>query len=225
MDWSSLAGTVAQLGGTALGTIFGGPLGGALGNMAGKMIAKELGVEPTPEAVIEKMEADPEAAKAAIAKAESWAEEQKAMYGFMAEQARQQGETHRAEIAAVGNLDPGFWRTTCLVMNTIWRPLYAIEGLFECMVFTCMIGGVLWNIFFNNQASDLDALTKVVAVLTPLLMMYMPARFAIIGYQMKLRTDEKKASMTMAAGGIDPTLLTGLVSALVPAVSKAIGRR
>lgn len=71
MNWTSLAGTLAQFGLTGLGTLFGGPLGGAVGNEVGKAIAGALGVEATPEAVEAAIKADPELAKARLADLES----------------------------------------------------------------------------------------------------------------------------------------------------------
>lgn len=71
MDWTSLAGTLAQLGLTGLGTAFAGPLGGALGGAIGQEVARALGVPATPAAVRSALEADPDAARARLADLES----------------------------------------------------------------------------------------------------------------------------------------------------------
>lgn len=62
LDWKQLAGPLAQAGATTLGTIIGGPLGAAVGNVVGTAVAQTLGVEPTPEAVAQQIEKDPEEA-------------------------------------------------------------------------------------------------------------------------------------------------------------------
>ena len=56
MDWSSLAGKLAQMGLPMLGRALGGPLGGTIGGLVGNVIAKALGVEATPEAVSDAIE-------------------------------------------------------------------------------------------------------------------------------------------------------------------------
>lgn len=71
MDWSNLAGALANLGLTGLGTALGGPLGGTIGGAVGSAIAGALGVEPTPQAVQKAISADPDLAKAKLADLES----------------------------------------------------------------------------------------------------------------------------------------------------------
>lgn len=71
MDWSSLAGQLAQIGLPALGTLFGGPLGGSIGGIVGKGVAAALGVEPTPQAVATAIQADPAAAQVKLAQIEA----------------------------------------------------------------------------------------------------------------------------------------------------------
>lgn len=71
MDWSQIAGTLAQVGLTGLGTAFGGPAGGIVGNALGSAIAKALGVEPTPQAVQSAILENPDLAKARLADLEN----------------------------------------------------------------------------------------------------------------------------------------------------------
>lgn len=71
MDWSALAGQLAQIGLPALGTLFGGPLGGAVGGIVGKGVAAALGVPPTPEAVSKAIADDPTGASIKLAEIEA----------------------------------------------------------------------------------------------------------------------------------------------------------
>jgi hypothetical protein len=69
--WQSVAGQLAQIGLPALGGLFGGPLGGAIGGLVGKGVAAALGVEPTPQAVSQAIQADPNGAAVKLAQIES----------------------------------------------------------------------------------------------------------------------------------------------------------
>lgn len=76
--FAGMLGTLA----TAAGTALGGPLGGAAGALVGAVVkdmAARLGVDPTPEAVVEKMETDP--AGSAQAAREVEAEHSQALSG------------------------------------------------------------------------------------------------------------------------------------------------
>ncbi len=71
MVWSSLAGPLLQAGLPALGGLLGGPLGSTVGSVVGTAIAKTLGVPPTPQAVAQKIEADPSGSAVALAQIEA----------------------------------------------------------------------------------------------------------------------------------------------------------
>lgn len=71
MDWSALAGQLAQIGLPALGTLLGGPLGGTVGAVVGKGVAAALGVPATPEAVSQAIAADPSGASIKLAEIEA----------------------------------------------------------------------------------------------------------------------------------------------------------
>jgi hypothetical protein len=66
MDWSNLAGTLAEMGFRVLGTVVGGAPGGAYGAAVGSAIAAALGVEATPAAVEKALAENPDLAKAKL---------------------------------------------------------------------------------------------------------------------------------------------------------------
>lgn len=84
MDWSILAGKMAEIGLPALGGLFGGPLGSTLGGIVGSAVAKTLGVPETPEAVREAVDANPSAASIALAKIEAEAKRTEAEFADLA---------------------------------------------------------------------------------------------------------------------------------------------
>lgn len=90
MDWSALAGQLAQIGLPALGTLFGGPLGGAVGGIVGKGVAAALGVAPTPEAVSKAIADDPTGASIKLAEIEA---ETKRQDAYLADLANARGTT------------------------------------------------------------------------------------------------------------------------------------
>jgi hypothetical protein len=98
MDWSHLAGQLAQIGLPALGTLFGGPLGGTIGGLVGKGVAAALGVEPTPQAVSAAIQADPSAAAIKLAQIEA---ETKANEAQLADIANARSTT--VQLATVGS--------------------------------------------------------------------------------------------------------------------------
>ena len=71
MEWQSIAGQLAQVGLPALGGLFGGPLGSTIGGLVGKGVAAALGVDPTPQAVANAIQADPAAAQVKLAQIEA----------------------------------------------------------------------------------------------------------------------------------------------------------
>ncbi len=84
MDWSSLAGQLAQIGLPALGGLFGGPLGSTVGSVVGKGVAAALGVPATPEAVSAAVAADPNGAAVKLAEIEAETKRQDAYLADLA---------------------------------------------------------------------------------------------------------------------------------------------
>lgn len=104
MDWKDLAGTLIKTGAPIIGGALGGPLGATVGGFAGKLLADALGVEATPEAVHEAIQADPAGAAVALGNADAqWqamAEIAKAEAADRTAQGQAINETIRAEVVA-----------------------------------------------------------------------------------------------------------------------------
>lgn len=67
----TLAGTLAKAGAPIIGGAIGGPAGAAIAGVVVGALADALGVEPTPEAVQAKIDADPVAAGPVVARVEA----------------------------------------------------------------------------------------------------------------------------------------------------------
>ncbi|MCJ9428561.1 3TM-type holin [Kordiimonas marina] len=94
--WSGLKSIIAPVA-PILGTVIGGPAG----TIAGAMIAKKLGVEATPEAVQQALQADPNAAsKLAQIEAENRGDLDKLYAEAVLAEVHEQNQTMRAEIAS-----------------------------------------------------------------------------------------------------------------------------
>lgn len=78
MDWSVLVGPLVQAGLPALGGLLGGLLGSTIGGVVGKAMAGALGVEPTPQAVAKRIEANPNDARVKLAAIEAETKEREA---------------------------------------------------------------------------------------------------------------------------------------------------
>lgn len=102
MDWSILAGRLAQIGLPALGGLFGGPLGSTVGGVVGKGIAAALGVPATPEAVSQAVASDPSGAAVKLAEIE-------------AETKRQ--DAYLADLASARNMQVALVQTHSWVQN------------------------------------------------------------------------------------------------------------
>jgi hypothetical protein len=225
MDWSSLGPTLAKFAVPAIKVaitagvgaipVVGGFAAPFVADAVGNMIAQAFGSAATPAAVVAAIEAVPPeeaAAKLATVEAEAvakWpalaqiaaAEEKTAQVQIAAT-----SETIKAEIASSETLPPGFWRTTIVVANAGWRPLFAMEFLFECAyLFFGVITAIIWAIA-TNRGADIDALVKLMPVWTVLVLPYLAARFGLIGYHMNLRTRDKE-SMTAAVTDSKPVAL------------------
>lgn len=95
MDWSIIAGQLAQIGLPALGTLFGGPLGGTVGAVVGKGVAAALGVPATPEAVSKAVADDPNGSAVKLAEIEAETKRQDAYLADLANaRAMQLGLVH-----------------------------------------------------------------------------------------------------------------------------------
>lgn len=218
MDWSAIAPLLGQFGlpilrsailaGVGAIPVIGPIAGPFVADAVGAVIARQLGVAPTPEAVktaIETGDHDEVLARLQAAQAEAVAK-----WPALAEVAKAEEETARAqitttadvmktEILAATTIAPGRWRTFVQVVDTVWRPLFALELLVECAyLFFGLITSILWAVA-QNQYGDIDALIRLMPLWSVLVLPYLAMRCGLLGYHMNLRTREKESVNEMVA--------------------------
>lgn len=234
MSWKDIVGaalkqTAPKLAKGLLGEIpFIGPIAVAFGGEAidaaiGGLLAQVFGVEPTPEAVgnaIQTLPSDQVAEK--LKSAEAIAVAKWPALGDIAaaeeETARTQivttAESIKHEVLATTELKESRWRTAILIMNGLWRPLFALELLVECG--TLFFGGmfVFLHAMIRNDFADIDATIKLMPLITILLLPYLAARFGILGYHMNLRTREKEAVTDAVTDAPKPVVMDDIKAML-----------
>jgi hypothetical protein len=236
MDWKSLFGPLTAIGAPELGKLVGSlvpiPGGSFIGEAVGKMIAGALGVEATPAAVGAALGSGTNSDDVTIAKIKSVEDIAIARWGALAAMADSQSKTDIsditankevmvAQIASADMIPEGRWKTFLVIANAIWRPLFALEFLLECAyLFFGGVTGILHAIAVQ-QYGDIDQITKLMPLVTMLLLPYLAARFGILGYHMKLRTDEKEMAANVATGEapggaqtLDPKMLANIIKAV-----------
>lgn len=150
MDWSNLAGALARIGLTGLGTAFGGPLGGTIGGALGGAIASALGTDPTPEAVQQAIEANPDAAAAKLRDLEDARQSELAMYQ-----------------AQLGDVADARRQTVQLVQagsSMAWGP--AIVTVFVLATFTMVMGATVWRGIPAGETAVIVGLIETLKVLS-----------------------------------------------------------
>lgn len=183
MDWKDVGkiiGPLAPTLGGILGDLIPIPGGGMIGTAAGNLIAAALGVDPTPDAVGNAIQNDPNAAakiQAAETEAQAkWpaiAEIAKAQYAANAAQSESINATIRAEDTA----KVPWWHWRHQLGNVV--VLYALQQIF--LVFWCAAG--------KMQADQLAMLFNSTTVLTGGLL-------ALLGYVASDTTALKQTAMT-----------------------------
>jgi hypothetical protein len=200
MDWKALAAKLTTLGlpilAQGLGTMVLGPIGGTMGETIGGvvagMIANALGTEATPEAIntaieqgnttdvvtnLQAVQADVAAKWPALAQI-AQAEEATAQTQIV-----QTTQAMKQDVVSATLLTNGSkWKTPIVVLNSLWRPLFAYELLLECVGFA----SIVFYALIRNDQFDIDSMIKLTVLILP----YMAARFGLIGYHMNLRTKE-----------------------------------
>ena len=189
LDWKDVASKVIGLGAPLLGEALGGPLGGA----AGKILADALGSDPTPSSVdVALSKTDPVAAAVAASAARQAEAEWLTKLAETGEaQVHEVNQTMRAEVSSDNRL------------QSLWRPLYALELIAECSGFAVALGHALWH----GEPQTVNGFAN----LSGLIMAYMAARFGVLGVYVSGRSREKQAAAT---GQATPTVLGAVVSAL-----------
>lgn len=233
MDWKSIVGPVLQsaapkLAKGLLGQIpVVGPIAVALGGQAiddafGMLLGQVFDVPPTPEAVgaaIQNLPSDEVAAK--LKAAENLAE---AKWPALAQIAVAEEQTAQVQIAttaavmkeelmAASTLPEGFWRTFDIVINSIWRPMFALEFLIECAFFFFGMTTVLLGALVRNDQFDIDSMVKLQPLALTLLMPYLAMRCGLIGYHMNLRTRDKE-NVTDAVTDTKPVSMADVMALL-----------
>jgi hypothetical protein len=182
MDWGSIAKKVIGLGAPIIGRALGGPLGG----MAGDVLAKVLGVEPTPDAVSDRLsKMTPEQIAAVDAAAsEKWNAVAR-MFEAEAEAAARVGEANAREVNET-------IRQTAQGDGLLgkWRGVHAWELTLECflgfiLLWICII---FWPETF-----------KIILEANAMISMYFSARFGVLGVHTYVGSKERQASLTQIA--------------------------
>jgi hypothetical protein len=204
MDWNSLAPLLVKFGVPALKVaitagvgaipVIGGFAAGPIADAVGAMIANAFGVPPTPEAVKKAITETPDAE--AIARLQAVQAEAVAKYPYLIEMVKAEEATAQTQIvnttaqmkqevmAASTIPESSKWKTIVLVLNSVWRPLFAIEFLFECFVFFL----VFMSTLILSDKFDVDTLIS----LQTIILAYLSMRCGLIGWHMNLRTREKE---------------------------------
>lgn len=176
--------------------------GKAIDDAIGGLIASAFGVEATPEAVNAAIQAAP--SDVAAAKLQAVQAEAQAKWPALAEIAKAEEETARTqivttaesikqEVLATTELPESRWRTAILIMNGIWRPLFALELLLEFNVAFFVAGAIVLKAFLKNDAFDIDAMIRLMPLVLGIGLPYLALRGGLLGYHMNLRTREKEA--------------------------------
>jgi hypothetical protein len=240
MDWSILAPSLEKFGVPILKTaitmgvgtipIVGGILGPIAADAVGGMLASAFGTDATPAAVnVAIAAAPPDVAAAKLAQVNAEAVAKWPALAAMAEadakvdiaDIQANKDVMVAQIASADMIPEGGWKTFLVIANAIWRPLFALEFLVECAyLFFGGVTGILHAIA-AQQYSDIDQITKLMPLVTLLLLPYLAARFGILGYHMKLRTNEKEMAANVATGEapggaqpLDPKMLANIIKAV-----------
>lgn len=184
--WGWAVGMAIDFGAPILGTAFGVP---GLAGQAGQLLKRALGLAPntSEETVRARVEADPEAARAAFTAANT---EAAAKWEYLAKVAEMQAdvaktqisevnETIRAETAAQAGKPNGWWGQ--------WRTWMAYELTIECPIWGALIA---WCIM-TGKVVELTAATSLLTV-------WWGARFGVLGIHLWSGSNERQAAITGA---------------------------
>ncbi len=205
MDWSALAPTILKFGlpalkiaitaGVGAVPVIGGFAAPFVADAVGKMLGDAFGVPADPVSVqtaISNMPPDDALAKLqavqaeAVAKWPALAEMVKAEEATAQVQIVQTTEQMKSEVLAASTISVDSpWKTRVLVLNAIWRPLFALEFLMECTVFFF----VFMSTLILSDSFDVEALVR----LQTMILAYLSMRCGLIGWHMNLRTREKES--------------------------------
>lgn len=201
MDWTDLGGSLIRAGAPIIGTAIGGPFGGMIGNTLGSVLAGALGTSQTPEAVNSAIQnTAPEVLQEKLTAAEA---EAQAKWPALAEMAKADAD---AEAQAINALQVTA-RAEVVAGDPIqrwWRPFYAIELTFECM----LVWVLLLGSFIFSDGHYISLLTQN----SGLIIAYWGARFGVLGVYAGGRSFEKTAAINSP---LDTLLTPAVVDKLV----------
>lgn len=202
--WGWAAGMAIDVGAPVIGAALGIP---GLAGEAGQMLKRALGLSPNVSSttVRNAIEADPEAAKAAFAAANS---EASGKWDYLARAFEAQAEvaktsisevneTIRAEVSATAAKPDGWWGH--------WRTWMAYELMLECPFWAALIG---WCIVYG-KIGELTAAAGILSV-------WWAARFGVLGVHVWTGSNERQTAITgtTPAGAI--TTAVSAIKAVVP---------
>ncbi len=225
MDWSNLAPTLVKFGlpalkiaitaGVSAVPVIGGIAAPFVADAVGKMLGDAFGVPADPVSVQTAISnAPPDEAMAklqavqaeAVAKWPALAEMAKAEEATAQVQIQATTEQMKSEVLAASTISESSpWKTRVLVLNAIWRPLFALEFLMECTVFFF----VFMSSLILSDEFDINSLMQ----LQTMILTYLGMRCGLIGWHMNLRTQEK-ASMTEAVTDSKPVSMDDIKNML-----------
>lgn len=177
MDLSQLGDRLLKAGAPVLKSTVENAIGGIGGKIAGgvvDMLAEALGTAPTPDAIVTRMDADPQGSAVIVRQVED--EASKAL-ARMAEANRDVMVSYHAILRDDQKTEG--------ILSRIWRPLFAIT-------FTACYAIVLMTICWLMWTRQLGTLTNLTDV-TGFMTFAFIAGCAVLGVQVWQRGEEKKA--------------------------------
>lgn len=188
MNWSDLKETI---GGAAplVGTLLGGPAGGVVGGL----VAKALGVEASPGAVAQALQADPEAAlKLRTLELTHEAE----MERLLVQQAGNELAAETARIESV-NATMRAEAASDKWWVSAWRPFWGFTSAVAFFVAVVFIFVLAWQAIWNRDAEVWNAIPELVSALS--MLFAIPG--AILGIASWHRGRERRIRAGERAGG------------------------
>ncbi len=179
MDMSQLGDRLLKAGAPVLKSVVENAIGGIGGKIAGgaiDMLAEALGTKPTPEAIVDKFDADPITSTQIIQQVEDEASKALARVA----------EANRDVMLSYHDVLREDQKTEG-ILSRLWRPLFAITFTACYAIVLLTICWLMWT----RQLGTLTNLTDVTGFMTFAFL----AGCAVLGVQVWQRGEEKKAGV------------------------------